>query len=113
MTRVIICGGRKFRDWEFLKQTLDALHEEHQFTLIMHGAAPGADTLAGTWAATHSLKVKSYPALWATYGRSAGMIRNKVMIDQSPDLVVAFPGGRGTEGMVALARQRKVKVISL
>ena len=46
------------------------------------------------------------------HGRSAGMIRNKEMIDcHNPELVIAFPGGSGTEGMKKLALRRGIRVI--
>jgi len=109
--KVLICGGRKFSDWVFLSDTLDRIHAERSFTLVMHGAAPGADTLAESWAASRSIKVKRYPALWASYGRAAGAIRNRVMIDHCPDLVIAFEGARGTADMIKLAEGRSIEVI--
>ena len=45
-------------------------------------------------------------------GRKAGPIRNQRMLDEGkPDLVVAFPGGKGTNGMIDLARNAGVRVI--
>ena len=51
-------------------------------------------------------------AEWHRLGRKAGPIRNQRMLDEGkPDLVVAFPGGTGTAGMVALACKAGVRVI--
>ncbi|MEM9912925.1 MAG: hypothetical protein AAF922_19365 [Pseudomonadota bacterium] len=45
-------------------------------------------------------------------GRAAGPIRNKEMLDEGcPDLVVAFPGGRGTANMVKQAQAAGVEVL--
>jgi hypothetical protein len=42
----------------------------------------------------------------------AGPIRNqRMLVEGKPDLVVAFPGGKGTAGMVTLARNAGVDVI--
>ena len=46
-----------------------------------------------------------------TFGRSAGAIRNRDMLDTGkPDLVVAFSGGRGTADMVRRAGKAGVAV---
>lgn len=45
------------------------------------------------------------------YGKSAGPIRNQTMLDDGkPDLVLAFPGGRGTADMVAKAEKHGIPV---
>jgi len=41
-------------------------------------------------------------------------IRNQQMLDESrPDLIVAFPGGRGTKDMVDRATKAGVKVVKV
>ena len=78
---------------------------------LIHGAARGADSLAGEWASTRAVPVKIFPADWQTHGRSAGHIRNAQMLREGkPDLVVAFPGGRGTADMVAKANAAGITV---
>jgi hypothetical protein len=80
--------------------------------VIIHGAAPGADTLAGQWAADKGIPVEAFPADWEKHGRAAGPIRNKQMLDDGkPDLVVAFPGGWGTANMCKQAREAGVRVL--
>jgi hypothetical protein len=75
----------------------------------MQGGARGADALAKEWAMTKAdLEIK---ADWKKYGPAAGPIRNQQMLDWGPDLVVAFAGGKGMAGMVALARAASVPVI--
>lgn len=55
---------------------------------------------------------KEFPADWDKYGKRAGYLRNVQMLDEGkPDLVVAFPGGKGTAMMVKLAKERGVRVI--
>jgi uncharacterized protein (DUF2336 family) len=109
--RVLVCGGRDFSDWFLLRDTLTAMHEATPFSLLIHGAAPGADTLAETWAATKSVPTQRFVAFWHTEGRAAGPIRNQRMLDEGkPELVVAFPGGKGTADMVARAEKAGVPV---
>jgi hypothetical protein len=111
--RLLVCGGQDFDDAAFLFRILDDLHREHRFREFMQGGARGADALAKEWAMTKGdLKCFEIKADWKKYGPAAGPIRNQQMLEWGPDLVVAFAGGTGTAGMVALARAAGVPVIS-
>lgn len=113
--RVLVCGGRYFRDFGRVRAHLDALHDAHGFSILIHGGATGADKLAGRWADEASdpiVGVVIYPAQWARRGRMAGPVRNIFMLrDSRPDLVVAFKGGAGTAGMIDLAEEAGVRVV--
>lgn len=106
--RVLVCGGRDYKDRERMFQILDALSD---VDCIIEGGARGADSLAGEWADARSVALEVYPADWNVHGKSAGHIRNQQMLDEGkPDLVIAFPGGRGTANMVLRAEQACVRV---
>jgi hypothetical protein len=78
----------------------------------MRGGARGADALAKDWAMTQPDIVRfECKADWKRYGPAAGPIRNQRMLDWSPDLVVAFAGGKGTTDTVRRARAAGVEVI--
>jgi hypothetical protein len=103
--RVLVCGGRNYSDYAFLSSVLTNIHTTTAITCIIHGAASGADSLADRWAAEHNIPVHVFPADWMTHHRAAGPIRNKQMLDEgTPDVVVAFPGNKGTRNMVAQAQ---------
>jgi hypothetical protein len=109
--RVLVCGGRNYNDAETLCRVLGevtaSLNED--ITVIV-GDATGADQMAWDWA-VHRCRTIRYEADWKTHGRAAGPIRNQRMLDEGkPDLVVAFPGGRGTADMVRRARAAGVAV---
>jgi hypothetical protein len=108
--RVLVCGGRdlKAEDWGLrLRAFLDTLGVD---TLI-YGGAPGADTMAGDWARSRNKRSLLFVADWATHGKAAGPKRNARMLAEGrPDLVVAFPGGKGTEDMKRRARAAGVEV---
>ena len=98
--RILVCGGRDFVDYERLERVLDASGA----TLIIHGGARGADSLAGAWAKKRNVPVLVFYADWSV-GRKAGILRNQKMLDEGkPDKVIAFPGGRGTADMVRRAK---------
>lgn len=114
MTRVLVCGGRDFNDGIRLSTVLCELDAERTFTVLIHGGASGADRMAGTWARAGGLPVESYPAEWGKYGYAAGPKRNKQMLTEGrPDLVIAFPGGKGTANMVAQAKAAGIEVIEV
>lgn len=112
--RVLVCGGRDFSDTLTAYSLLDKYHKEYQFDVVIEGDARGADRIAGFWARRNKLDNLKFPAEWDKYGKSAGYIRNKQMLDEGkPDLVIAFPGGRGTENMIKLAKEAGVEVIEV
>jgi hypothetical protein len=107
--RVLVCGGRDFEDRNALFSVLDQMAE--QIERIICGGARGADGLAYTWACRNDKSPEVYMADWERYGRRGGPIRNQRMIDEGkPDMVIAFPGGRGTADMVRRARAAGVPV---
>ena len=63
------------------------------------------------------MDVKEYPVSdmeWKGYGKAAGPIRNRRMLDDfQPDLVLAFPGNKGTNDCIAAARQRDIEVVTV
>ncbi|QXN72188.1 DprA-like DNA processing chain A [Rhodobacter phage RcRios] len=109
--RIIVCGGRDFSDREALFRVLDDLHSTHGFTLLVHGAARGADRLAGEWAEARGVTCKPIAADWQMHGLRAGPVRNREMLRTcKPEIVVAFPGGSGTEHMIEISRKAGVTV---
>lgn len=79
--------------------------------VIIAGAAKGVDSVAIDWAVVNWCMYEEYWADWNKHGKAAGHIRNKQMIDEGkPDLVIAFPGGRGTANMVSQARAAGIPV---
>lgn len=109
--KLLVCGGRDYRDTATLNRVLDELKEEFIINQVIEGDARGADRLAGQWAERHHLPHRKFPANWQRYGKRAGYLRNKEMLQVGrPDLVIAFPGGPGTANMVALAQAAGVPV---
>lgn len=104
--KVLVCGGRSYADREFVFEMLDKLHVEHFFSALIHGGAPGVDGYAGEWAAERGVPTRVYRADWTKYGYMAGPTRNKQMLEaEQPQMVVAFPGGPGTQDMVRRAKR--------
>lgn len=112
--RVLVCGGRNYDDVARLSAVLNKLHSEAGVDKIIEGGANGADRLARQWAYAQDVSCDTYEADWENQGAFAGPARNKRMLDEGkPDLVIAFPGGRGTADMVKKARKAGVETIEI
>jgi hypothetical protein len=112
--RVLVCGGREFSDAEFLFQQLDRIHALTPISVIIEGAARGADSLAREWAISREVEISEYPAKWNVHKNNAGFVRNLQMLNEGkPDVVVAFDGGKGTAHMKRIAKTSGIKVVEL
>jgi hypothetical protein len=122
--KVLVCGGRHYGHMQLpggkwapdqlerniLTDYLNVLHMGCSITHIIHGKAPGADSLADEWALKYGIQRVQMPADWDALGKKAGPIRNRRMLELMPDVVVAFPGGAGTLSMCELAETAGVDV---
>lgn len=93
-------------------------------TIIIHGNARGADTVADIVAGQLGFEIRRYDADWEKYAKAAGMRRNAEMLSQEHpdkdgvfiDCVWAFSLGpiaksRGTHGMVKLAEKAGIDTL--
>lgn len=111
--RVLVCGGRNYGNVTRVAQELAALHGEipHDCMLVIQGGATGADRIARVWCEHNFVQYANYAADWNAHGKAAGPMRNQRMLDHGkPDIVLAFPGGRGTADMVRRAKAAGVPV---
>ena len=84
---------------------------------IIEGEARGADRIAGEAARFYGHTVLTFPADWNQYGKSAGSIRNRQMMNEGkPDLIVFFHNNlrqsKGTKDMVEIATKNNIPVIN-
>jgi len=113
--RILVCGGRDWDNWTLTSGILDGFreqyHEKGMPIVIVEGGARGADTLAKEYAIKHDIPFEEHPALWNQFGRAAGPIRNLVMLNSGIDVVIAFPGGRGTQDTIGKAEKMGIRVL--
>lgn len=87
--KVLVCGGRDYGvdgvdgvddvtvtpnhlvEQVYLMQILNVVHRRIGITQLIHGAARGADSLAGEWASGKGVEVRAFPAEWDRYGKRA------------------------------------------
>jgi hypothetical protein len=94
-------------------ETLERALLEHGPGQVVHGGAPGADTLADQIAVSRGWPTPEvHAADWDGLGRRAGPARNQRMVERGADVCLAFPmaGSRGTWDCVRRAREAQIPV---
>jgi predicted Rossmann fold nucleotide-binding protein DprA/Smf involved in DNA uptake len=107
MIKVIVAGTRTFNDYELLKAKLDFYfkNRKNEEIEIVSGMAKGADTLGEKYAREKGIKIKQFPAQWATLGKRAGYERNKEMASYATHCICFYDGkSKGTGHMINLAK---------
>lgn len=107
--KLAIVGSRIFTDYDYLKDKLEPI--KNKVKVVVSGGAKGADTLGERWADEHNIPKEIYYPDWNKYGKKAGFLRNKIIVDKS-DAVVAFQvdSSKGTQHTIELAKKENKKV---
>jgi hypothetical protein len=120
IVNILFCGQRDYKDYNFILHVMKEALKKHDIDdlLIIHGAAPGADTLAENAAKKLQIDYRGFPARWDYWReqgnvKAAGAIRNKRMLDIGvPELVLAFyhdyENSKGTRNMIEQAKKYDV-----
>lgn len=116
--RILITGSRGWTHRESIRDAILLVLARHpdipagEWTLV-HGAAAGADTIAGEEATALGLQVEVHPADWEQYGKRAGFIRNSLMVGLGADVLLAFvlDQSRGATMTVNLARKTGIETL--
>ena len=115
--KVIVAGGRDFKDYKLLKETLDNFQQECGIiTEIIGGGARGSDKLGEQYANENSIHIKRFVPDWKGLGKKAGFVRNRQMGDYAKEhngMLVAFwdKQSKGTKGMIEYANKIGLKCV--
>lgn len=78
----MVCGTRTYNNYDDFCKKMDYLLSNKVKThtiMIVSGGATGADSMAEKYAKEKDYSIKVFPADWNTYGKKAGVLRNKQM----------------------------------
>lgn len=102
------------RSWDDERSIRNRIADLDPGDIVVTGGARGADRIAERLARERGLAVEVIRADWQTYGRAAGMLRNRTLVERC-DRVIAFWDGKspGTRHTIELARMagKRVEVI--
>lgn len=102
--KTAVIGSRTFDNYEQLKTILDNMGDKP--TEIISGGANGADALAERYAQENNLPLTIHLANWQAYGRAAGPIRNKQLIEDCEQVVAMWDGqSKGTPHSIKIAQK--------
>ncbi len=107
MRRIIIAGCRDFNDYCQAKEYIEFCKAEYRISrqaILLSGHCRGADLLGERYAKENSWEIELYPADWQKYGKAAGPIRNKIMVERC-DMLICFWDGKskGTRSLIRYA----------
>lgn len=130
MKRVLVTGSRDWNDITTIRNAIFQRSLGVKDVIVVHGGAPGADSIAGYEAGLQGLLEEIHPANWDDCGDNcgpehwryrptgehycarAGFKRNQKMVDLGADVCLAFirNGSKGASGTARLAEKAGIPV---
>lgn len=105
--KLLICGSRSLDFIDAICLTdiindlgLDVVDE------VISGGSHGPDQAAITWARQYNIPVTIVRPDWDRYGKAAGPIRNREMVQQCDECLAIWDGiSRGTKSTIDMTRE--------
>lgn len=110
MSIIVVTGGRDYEGTDEDEAELRRFLDKENAVTLRHGGCLGADRFAVKVADSMKLFVEQYDPDWDKHGRAAGPIRNGIML-KGADVLIAFPGRRGTADCVRQAERAGIRVL--
>lgn len=110
MAKAVVCGSRDWpAPWFVTAKMIELVPAD---CLVITGGARGVDDHAHREARRLGRPTKVMPAEWDRLGRRAGIVRNIAMLDERPDMVLAFHlhGSKGTAHTIREAYKRGIEL---
>lgn len=108
--RLLVCGSRNITDKDWIYSQIESYWYEHlacySDPIMIEGAARGVDLIAKTYAVENNWKIEEYPAEWDKYGKSAGYIRNDIMVKKADEVLILWDReSKGTKHDIDLCKK--------
>lgn len=97
---LLVTGSRSIKTKAVVEAFLDKFIQHTPVRLLIHGGAPGVDTLAGQWAKSRGIPVKVVRPDFKTYPVNrfkwkAYTVRDYAMVDMADKVVAIWDGHSG------------------
>lgn len=107
--RTIIAGSRGVGSVSLVAEAVAAAGWTP--SVVVSGAARGADKAGEEWAEANGIPVDPYPADWDEHGEAAGFLRNAEMARNADALIALWDGeSEGTRHMIECAKAQGLRV---
>jgi hypothetical protein len=104
-----VTASRTWYDWQTIWAVLSHLPAD---AVMFNGMADGGDCLCRSFWRAQGSVVRPFPASWKALGKAAGHVRNVLMMEHMPRLVLAFVcddgPSRGTRDAITEAGHRGI-----
>lgn len=107
--KLLVCGSRTIKDENYIYKCIgDAINKlKYQVFTIIEGNANGVDKIAGKYAKENGIDVDDFKPNWKRYGKGAGKIRSKEMVDLCDKGIAIWDGiSIGTEYTIMQLRKQ-------
>jgi len=109
--RIAIVGSRDWKDRDAIRDYIQSLPKD---TIVVSGGARGVDLTAEVAAKELGLETKIFLADWDNQGKSAGILRNSLIVSYADEVVAFWDGkSKGTKDTIdkALAAEHIKRVL--
>ena len=99
-TLVAVTGGKEVADPDAVWSILDRTRAKHPDSVLLHGGAPGIETVAAKWAEARGVDLVVCRPDWQAHGKAAPFKRNDDLLNLMPKGVLAWPGSGITNNLI-------------
>lgn len=113
MPKIGVIGSRGYNNYEEFKERIEYLTSNIQDRIIWvsGGCKSGGDALISRYCKESSSDLIEHLPDWDKYGKSAGFIRNKLIIDDVEYLIAFWnQKSKGTKNSLDLAEKKGIKI---
>jgi len=100
--KTAVIGSRGISNYEIVEDVL----KKYTISSIISGGATGVDTLAEQYATKNNIPLTIFKPDWKQFKKAAGPIRNRVIVDESEQVVAFWDGkSKGTLDSITYAKK--------
>lgn len=108
--KLLVCGSRTITDKEWVFSQIEQYWYWnlacYKYPVMIEGEAKGVDSIAKEYAIVSEWEIESYAADWKKYGKSAGFIRNEIMVKACDECLILWDGtSKGTANDIDLCKK--------
>ena len=104
--KIMVCGSRTINDENLIFSKLDECLMKYPDMILVSGGAKGVDSIGEKWAKNNHVFIEQHKPEWDKYGRGAGIVRNKTMVEVSSHVLIFWDGvSKGTKSDIDFCRK--------